>query len=183
MMDGVDLPNDSGNAGKWRIWMPDGTTRMVKGGTSSGVWITARCSWQVHGRGSGGLRFRVLPRRITAICTTYPPQQPCGLSRVQRCERAWRCIECACESRCLRARMRVSARVWPSAAGSSRRQASLRQVDKRGGMTGRVKRQSGSEATKRPVSPCSGNTVLYGRQPVEKIFVSGFCTCLLNNNL
>lgn len=41
MMDGVDLPNDSGNAGKWRIWMPDGTTRMVKGGTSSGVWITA----------------------------------------------------------------------------------------------------------------------------------------------
>ena len=41
MMDGVDLPNDSGNAGKWRIWMPDGTTRMVKGGTGSGVWITA----------------------------------------------------------------------------------------------------------------------------------------------
>ena len=41
MMDGVDLPNDSGNAGKWRIWMPDGTTRMVKGCTSSGVWITA----------------------------------------------------------------------------------------------------------------------------------------------
>ena len=41
MMDGVDLPNDSGNAGKWRIWMPDGTTRMVKGSTSSGIWITA----------------------------------------------------------------------------------------------------------------------------------------------
>ena len=41
MMDGVDLPNDSGNAGKWRIWMPDGTTRMVKGCISSGVWITA----------------------------------------------------------------------------------------------------------------------------------------------
>jgi len=41
MMDGVDLPNDSGNAGKWRIWMPDGTTRMVKGTTSSGNWITA----------------------------------------------------------------------------------------------------------------------------------------------
>lgn len=41
MMDGVDLPNDSGNAGKWRIWMHDGTTRMVKGCTSSGVWITA----------------------------------------------------------------------------------------------------------------------------------------------
>lgn len=41
MMDGVDLPNDSGNAGKWRIWMPDGTTRMVKGMTSSDQWITA----------------------------------------------------------------------------------------------------------------------------------------------
>ena len=41
MMDGVDLPNDSGNGGKWRIWMPDGTTRMVKGKTSSGEWITA----------------------------------------------------------------------------------------------------------------------------------------------
>ncbi len=41
MMDGVDLPNDSGNVGKWRIWMPDGTTRMVKGMTNSGWWITA----------------------------------------------------------------------------------------------------------------------------------------------
>lgn len=41
MMDRVDLPNDSGNAGKWRIWMPDGTTRMVKGKTSSDTYITA----------------------------------------------------------------------------------------------------------------------------------------------
>ena len=41
MMDGVDLPNDSGNAGKWRIWMPDGTTRMVKGKTSSDQYTTA----------------------------------------------------------------------------------------------------------------------------------------------
>ncbi len=31
MMDGVDLPNDSGNVGKWRIWMPDGSIRMVQG--------------------------------------------------------------------------------------------------------------------------------------------------------
>ena len=30
MMDGVDLPNDSGNVGKWRIWMPDGSIRMVQ---------------------------------------------------------------------------------------------------------------------------------------------------------
>ena len=40
MMDGVDMPNDSGNSGKWRIWMPDGTTRLVKGKTSSDTWIT-----------------------------------------------------------------------------------------------------------------------------------------------
>ena len=39
MMDRVDLPNDSANQGKWRIWMPDGTTRMVKGATQ-GLWIT-----------------------------------------------------------------------------------------------------------------------------------------------
>jgi hypothetical protein len=41
MMDGVDLPNDAGNAGKWRIWMPDGSTRWVKGKTASDQWITA----------------------------------------------------------------------------------------------------------------------------------------------
>ena len=41
MMDGVDLPNTSGNEGKWRIWMPDGSTIMIKGTTNSGNWITA----------------------------------------------------------------------------------------------------------------------------------------------
>ncbi len=40
MMDGVDLPNDSGNFGKWRIWMPDGTVRWVQGKTASDQWIT-----------------------------------------------------------------------------------------------------------------------------------------------
>jgi hypothetical protein len=40
MMDGVDLPNDSGNQGKWRIWMPDGSTRFVKGKTTNDQWIT-----------------------------------------------------------------------------------------------------------------------------------------------
>ena len=40
MMDGVDLPNDSGNVGKWRIWMPDGSIRMVQGKTTSDQWIT-----------------------------------------------------------------------------------------------------------------------------------------------
>lgn len=40
MMDGVDLPNDSANVGKWRIWMPDGSIRYVKGSVVSGNWIT-----------------------------------------------------------------------------------------------------------------------------------------------
>ena len=40
MMDGVDLPNTSGNVGKWRIWLPDGTTVMIKGMTNSDYWIT-----------------------------------------------------------------------------------------------------------------------------------------------
>ena len=46
MMDGADLPNTSGNEGKWRIWMPDGSTIMIKGTTTSGNWITA----VAHGR-------------------------------------------------------------------------------------------------------------------------------------
>ena len=41
MMDGVDLPNMSGNVGKWRVWLPDGTTMMIKGTTNSDLWITA----------------------------------------------------------------------------------------------------------------------------------------------
>ena len=41
MMDGVDLPNDSGNQGKWRIWLPEGGTMMVKGTTTSDLWTTA----------------------------------------------------------------------------------------------------------------------------------------------
>ena len=46
MMDGVDVPNDSGNVGKWRIWMPDGTVRMVPGKGSSGQWTAG----VAHGR-------------------------------------------------------------------------------------------------------------------------------------
>lgn len=41
MMDRVDIPNTSGNMGKWRIWMPDGTIMMVKGATNGDSWITA----------------------------------------------------------------------------------------------------------------------------------------------
>lgn len=46
MMDRVDIPNTSGNVGKWRIWMPDGTIMMVKGTTNGDSWITA----VVHGK-------------------------------------------------------------------------------------------------------------------------------------
>lgn len=46
MMDGVDVPNDSGNGGKWRIFMPDGSIRKVKATTNSDYWITA----VAHGR-------------------------------------------------------------------------------------------------------------------------------------
>ncbi|RJV04264.1 hypothetical protein DWZ41_22415, partial [Bacteroides sp. AF32-15BH] len=31
---------DSGNQGKWRIWMPDGSIRMVQGKTASDQWTT-----------------------------------------------------------------------------------------------------------------------------------------------
>ncbi len=41
MMDRVDIPNTSGNVGKWCIWMPDGTIMMVKGTTNGDSWITA----------------------------------------------------------------------------------------------------------------------------------------------
>lgn len=41
MMDCVDMPNTSGNAGKWRVWLPDGTTMMIKGTTNIDWWITA----------------------------------------------------------------------------------------------------------------------------------------------
>ena len=41
MMDRVDIPYTSGNVGKWRIWMPDGTIMMVKGTTNGDSWITA----------------------------------------------------------------------------------------------------------------------------------------------
>lgn len=49
-------------------------------------------------------------------------------------------------------------------------------------MTGREKRQSGSEATKRSVFPGKGNAVPYGRQPVENIFFDNrFLVVILKN--
>ena len=46
MLDTVDMPNDSNNCFKWRIWMPDGSIRMVNSCSNSDWWITA----VVHGR-------------------------------------------------------------------------------------------------------------------------------------
>ena len=45
-MDRVDLPNDSQNLFKWRIFMPDGSQRKVKGSNTNGIWITG----VAHGR-------------------------------------------------------------------------------------------------------------------------------------
>ena len=97
MMDGVDLPNDSGNQGKWRIWMPDGTVRWVKGKTTSDQWITG----VAHGK-----YMDIVPvgtangSSSTYYCDKYwisTAASPCGLSRVQQCECVWRRVECACE--------------------------------------------------------------------------------------
>lgn len=40
MMDGVDMPNSSGNTYKWRFTYPDGTERMVLGISTNDIWIT-----------------------------------------------------------------------------------------------------------------------------------------------
>ena len=39
MMDCIDIPNDSGRVGYYRIFMPDGSIRFVKGATVE-LWIT-----------------------------------------------------------------------------------------------------------------------------------------------
>jgi len=61
MMDGVDVPNDSGNGGKWRFLMPDGTYRKVKGSESAG-WING----VVHGRW-----MDLVPCAVSGSSTTY----------------------------------------------------------------------------------------------------------------
>ena len=110
MMDGVDLPNDSANQGKWRIWMPDGTTRMVKGKTSSDQWITG----VAHGK----------------YMDVIPVGTANGSSSTYYCDKYY--ISTASSRVVFRARMRVtmprartriSVPVWPSAVGSSKRKA------------------------------------------------------------
>ena len=117
MMDGVDLPNTSGNEGKWRIWMPDGSTIMIKGTTNSGNWITA----VAHGKlmavvpvgsmnGSSSTYYSDMYWISTATCRVvyrgcYYAYASGGVSVRMRLTMP-------------RMRMRMSARAWPSAANS-----------------------------------------------------------------
>ncbi len=61
MMDCVDVPNDSGNVGKWRYQMPDGTYRRVKG-----VEATGYINGVVHGK-----YMDVVPAAATGSSTTH----------------------------------------------------------------------------------------------------------------
>ena len=66
MMDGVDVPNDSGNGGKWRFLMPDGSYRKVKGAESTG-WING----VVHGRWMDLVPCAVSGSSTTHYCDYY----------------------------------------------------------------------------------------------------------------
>ena len=117
MMDGVDLPNTSGNEGKWRIWMPDGSTIMIKGTTTSGNWITA----VAHGR----LMAVVPVGSMNGSSSTYHTD----VYWISTATAVWSIAGAAMRTRVAvsrlrmrismpRVRMRVSARAWPSAANS-----------------------------------------------------------------
>ena len=117
MMDGVDLPNTSGNEGKWRIWMPDGSTIMIKGTTNSGNWITA----VAHGR----LMAVVPVGSMNGSSSTYYSDMywistATGLVVYRGCHYAHACggLSHAYAVTMPRVRVRVSARAWPSAANS-----------------------------------------------------------------
>lgn len=117
MMDGVDLPNTSGNEGKWRIWMPDGSTIMIKGTTNSGNWITA----VAHGKlmavvpvgsmnGSSSTYYSDMYWISTAtgrvVYRGYSMRTRMAVSRMRM------------RVTMPRVRLRVSARAWPSAVNS-----------------------------------------------------------------
>ena len=119
MMDGVDLPNTSGNEGKWRIWMPDGSTMMIKGTTNSGNWITA----VAHGR----LMAVVPVGSMNGSSSTYYSDMywistATGRVVYRGCFTTTRTRMAVCRMRMRitmrRMRVRVSARVSPSAANS-----------------------------------------------------------------
>ena len=117
MMDGVDLPNTSGNEGKWRIWMPDGSTIMIKGTTNSGNWITA----VAHGR----LMAVVPVGSMNGSSSTYHSDMywistATGRVVYRGFSNAYAVAVSRMRMRVTmpRMRMRVSARAWPSAANS-----------------------------------------------------------------
>jgi hypothetical protein len=117
MMDGVDLPNTSGNEGKWRIWMPDGSTIMIKGTTNSGNWITA----VAHGR----LMAVVPVGSMNGSSSTYYSDMywiSTATGRVVYRGDITPARVAVCRARMRvtmpRMRMRTSARVSPSAANS-----------------------------------------------------------------
>ena len=172
MMDGVDLPNDSGNQGKWRIWMPDGTVRWVKGKTTSDQWITG----VAHGK----------------YMDIVPVGTANGSSSTYYCDKYWIStaairvvfrgyydanayggVSYAYAFTMLRIRMRVSARVWPSAANSFGRKAwkrikrfakcCKRKAPKRGAK--RLKRKNGV----RKPSEHRSCYYKYRRKPVENV--------------
>ena len=143
MMDGVDLPNDSANQGKWRIWMPDGTTRMVKGKTSSDQWITG----VAHGK-----YMDVIPvgtangSSSTYYCDKYYISTASSRVVFRGCyiSHASGGVSCAYALRCLELELVYR---FPSGLPRSDRQSGKRgsvQGDSRKGMI-----ENGSEATKR----------------------------------
>ena len=125
MMDGVDVPNDSGNYGKWRIWMPDGSVRWVKATTNSDYWITA----VAHGR-----YMDVIPvgKVIGSSSTYYGDKYWFSGAQSRVVYRGYHYafaaggVSFSVRIAVLRIRMRVPARVWPSAVKSLRRKAWLR---------------------------------------------------------
>lgn len=117
MMDGVDLPNTSGNVGKWRIWLPDGTALMIKGMTNSDYWITT----VAHGK-----LMAVIPvGAMNGSSTTYYSDKywfSSALGRVVYRGAAMRTRVAVSRMRLRitmpRVRLRMSARAWPSAVKS-----------------------------------------------------------------
>ena len=117
MMDRVDIPNTSGNVGKWRIWMPDGTIMMVKGTTNGDSWITA----VAHGKW-----MAVVPvGAVSGSSSTYYSDKywfssASGRVVYRGCYNAYASggVSNAYAVTMPRMRMRMSARAWPSAARS-----------------------------------------------------------------
>ena len=152
--------------------MPDGTTRMVKGGTSSGVWITA----VAHGKYMDVVPVgSVSGSSSTHYCDMYYIST--AASRVVDRGSATRArmavFRCRMRATIPRIRARTSVLVWPSAANSFGRKAwkrikrfakcCKRKAPKRGAK--RLKRKNGV----RMVSEHRSCYYKYRRKPVENV--------------